>query len=273
DLAWIRLTILARQGRHQEYLYLAEAEGQTDRYLQMLAKLGRTEEAITQAQQQMSSADEALVLAQTLREQGELEQALNIATQGLSLGGNHLYQLAVWTSELAEGIHPEIALESRLTAFQLHPSLPDYLKLQELAGDQWKPLRQKLLTKLRGLSDTIHAEAKVTIFLREGLIDAAISTVDQLSSYQSATIHPVMDAAVDHRPEWVIENARRRAESIMSEGKAQYYYHAIDWLRRVRAAYLQLGQKKEWQRYRTVLLQTHARKHKLVSMLQQRDLT
>lgn len=273
DLARIRLIILERQDRHQEYLYLAEAEGQIDRYLQMLAKLGRTDEAITQAQQQMSSADEALVLAQTLRERGELEQALNIATQGLSLGGNHLYQLAVWTSELAEGINPEVALETRSTAFQIHPSLPDYLKLQELAGDQWQPLRQELLTKLRGLSDTIHAETKVAIFLQEGLIDAAIATVTQLSSYQSAIIHPVMDAAVAHRPEWVIENARRRAESIMDEGKAQYYYHAINWLRRVRAAYFQLGQQEEWKRYRTALLQIHARKRKLISMLQQRDLT
>jgi uncharacterized Zn finger protein len=36
DLARIRLKILERQGRHQEYLYLAEAEGQTDCYLRML---------------------------------------------------------------------------------------------------------------------------------------------------------------------------------------------------------------------------------------------
>jgi uncharacterized Zn finger protein len=81
-----------------------------------------------------------------------------------------------------------------------------------------------------------------------------------------------MDAAIAHRPDWVIENARPRAESIMNEGKAQYYYYAINWLRRVRAAYLQLGQQQEWKRYRTALLQTHARKRKLVSMLQQRDL-
>ncbi len=55
-------------------------------------------------------------------------------------------------------------------------------------------------------------------------------------------------------------------------GKAQYYDHAVNWLRKVRAAYLQLGQQQEWQRYRTELTQTHARKRKLVSMLQQRDL-
>lgn len=225
DLALIRLKILERQGKHQEYLYLAEAEGQTDRYLQMLAKLGRTEEAITQAQQLLSTTEEALTLAQALREQGELEQALRIATQGLSLGGNSKYPLAVWMSELAEGMgQQEAALQARVTAFKTRPSLPDYLKAQELAGDRWKSLRQELLTKLRGASDNLHAEAKVAIFLQEGLIDAAITTVEQLSSYQSDVIHPVMDAAVAHRPEWVIENARRRAESIMNDGKAQYYY-------------------------------------------------
>ncbi|HIK17607.1 MAG TPA: SWIM zinc finger domain-containing protein [Leptolyngbyaceae cyanobacterium M33_DOE_097] len=273
DLAWIRLNILERQGRHQEYLYLAEAEGQTDRYLQMLAKLGRTEEAIAQAHQQMSTPGEALALAQTLREQGELEQALKIATKGLALDGHDQYQLAVWTSELAEGMDQEIALQSRLKAFQLQPSLPDYLKLKELAGQRWASLQQDLLTQLRQDSSYLGTEAKATIFLEEGLIDDAIATVTQLSSYQSDLIHPVMDAAVTHRPDWVIENARRRAESIMNEGKAQYYYYAINWLRRVRAAYLQLGQQEEWKRYRTALLQAHARKRKLVSMLQQRDLT
>lgn len=134
DLARIRLKILERQQRYQEYVYLAEAEGQTDRYLQMLAKLGRSQEAIALAEQEMSTVNEA-------------------------------------------------------------------------------------------------------------------------------------------RPEWVIENARDRAEAIMDAGQAQYYDQAIDWLRRVRAIYLQLGQRKEWKRYHTELLQTHARKRKLIALLQQRDLT
>ncbi|MBN3949175.1 MAG: SWIM zinc finger domain-containing protein [Nostoc sp. NMS7] len=46
DLALIRLKILERQERYQEYLYLAEAEGQTQQYLTMLGRLGRVEEAI-----------------------------------------------------------------------------------------------------------------------------------------------------------------------------------------------------------------------------------
>jgi uncharacterized Zn finger protein len=273
DLARIRLKILERQERYQEYLYFAEAEGQLDRYLQMLAKLGRSQEAIALAEQEMSTAAEAWTLAQTLREQGELEQALQIAVKGLSLGGYQHYPLAVWASELAEGLDHEIALQARLKAFQLQPSLTDYLKLKELAGQRWASLQAELLTTLRQNSSSLTAKAKAAIFLEEGLIDDAIATVDQLSSYESDIIHLVMDAAIAQRPEWVIANARRRAESIMNEGKAQYYYYAINWLRKVRAAYLQLGQKEEWKRYRTALLQTHARKRKLTAMLQQRDLT
>jgi uncharacterized Zn finger protein len=272
DLAWIRLKILDRRGRHQEYLYFAEAEGQTDRYLQMLAKLGRTEEAIAQAQQQMSTPGEALALAQTLRERGELEQALKIATKGLSLGGHEQYQLAVWTSELAEGMDQEIALQARLKAFQLQISLSDYLKLKELAGHRWDSLQLELLTQLRQGSSSLKVKAKAAIFLEEGLIDDAIATVASLSSFESDIIHPVMDAAVSRRPDWVIENARPHAEAIMNAAQAQYYHHAINWLRRVRAAYLQLEEEEEWKRYRTTLTQTHARKHKLISMLQQRDL-
>ncbi|MBW4540716.1 MAG: hypothetical protein KME43_16430 [Myxacorys chilensis ATA2-1-KO14] len=221
----------------------------------------------------MSTPGEALALAQTLRERGELEQALKIATKGLSLGGHDQYQLAIWTSELAEGMDQEIALQTRLKGFQLQPSLPDYLKLKELAGHRWDSLQPDLLTQLRQDSSSLSAKAKAAIFLKEGLIDDAIATVTQLSSYQPDLIHPVMDAAVTHRPEWVIENARPRAEAIMNAAQAQYYYHAINWLRRVRAAYLQLRQQEEWKRYRTALMQTHVRKCKLVSMLQQRDLT
>jgi uncharacterized Zn finger protein len=271
DLAQIRLSILERQERYEEYQYLAQAEGQTDLYLRILAKLGRTEEAIAQAQQHMTTAAEAFTLAQTLREQGKLEQALSIAKQGLDLGGHDTYRLAIWTSELAEGMDEEVALQSRLQAFQLFPSLADYLKVKELAGSQWKTLKTKLLKQLRQKT-TLDDGAKVAIFLEEGLIEDAIATVDKLSSFQSDIIHTTMDAAVADHPEWVIENARRRAESIMNDGKAQYYYHAANWLCKVRASYLQLGQAEEWKQYHKQLMQTHSRKRKLISILEQRDL-
>lgn len=73
-------------------------------------------------------------------------------------------------------------------------------------------------------------------------------------------------------PDWVIESACRRAEAIMNAGQAQYYSSAIDWLRQVRAALLQLGQKQAWQSYHSELMTTHHRKRKLIILLQNRDL-
>jgi uncharacterized Zn finger protein len=85
DLASIRLEILARQEREQEYLYLAQAEGQTEEYLTMLARLGRVEEAMTAAGSQMRTVAEAFALAKNLRQQGSVEQALEIAQTVLIL--------------------------------------------------------------------------------------------------------------------------------------------------------------------------------------------
>jgi uncharacterized Zn finger protein len=45
-LAQARLNVLQRQGRTQEYLYLAQAERQTERYVTMLVRLGRIAEAV-----------------------------------------------------------------------------------------------------------------------------------------------------------------------------------------------------------------------------------
>ncbi len=82
-----------------------------------------------------------------------------------------------------------------------------------------------------------------------------------------------MDAAMTQHPDWVIENACRRAESIMNEGKAKYYHNAIEWLGKARAAYLQSGRQDEWKAYRAKLTQQHGRKYKLMGMLKQRDMS
>lgn len=99
-----------------------------------------------------------------------------------------------------------------------------------------------------------------------------IAVVTDLHSYHSDLIHRVMDAAVTHNPNWTIENACRRAESIMDAGKAESYRHAVNWLKKVRAAYLQANRQTEWSAYRTQLMTTHARKRKLMEMLRQRDM-
>ena len=76
-----------------------------------------------------------------------------------------------------------------------------------------------------------------------------------------------MDAAIATNPDWVISNACRRAESIMDAGKAKYYQEAVDWLKKVRNAYLASDKKQEWSDYRTKLMTIHTRKRKLMGLM------
>lgn len=134
SLTQIRLDILQRQERYDDYLNLAKATGQGRAYLLMLTQLGRVDEVMDLAPQLLNTADDALALAQDLRSQGALNQALNIADMGLSLPGYGKARLGVWASELAEGMGQVTrGLEARLAAFAQSPSLADYLKIQELA--------------------------------------------------------------------------------------------------------------------------------------------
>ncbi|MFN6526276.1 SWIM zinc finger domain-containing protein [Nostoc sp. ChiSLP03a] len=270
DLALIRLKILERQERYQEYLYLAEAEGQTQQYLTMLGRLGRVEEAIDAAQTQMNSMEEAFALAKTLNVQGALHQALNIAESGLNLSGNCQYELGIWTSDLAIELgNSKAALLAIKAAFQVKPSLVDYQKMAELAGENWGSVKTDLLRIIRTCNGWGTESTKVDIFLHEGLIDDAIAIANELSSDRSELIHRVMDAAIFHNPGWVIANARRRAEKIMDAGKAEYYYYAVEWLKKARNAYLKSGKKADWLSYRENLMQTHARKRKLMGMFKE----
>jgi uncharacterized Zn finger protein len=148
----IRLSILARQQRYEEYLYLAQAEQLSQQYMTMLGQLGRVEQAMAVAQTQMTTLAEAKSLAEILRLQDQLPQALEIALKGLRLDGNNPYaafDFAIWTSDLAEGIGDgDAALEARKIAFAYRPSFKDYQKIKALAGANWPEHQSALLQQL-----------------------------------------------------------------------------------------------------------------------------
>lgn len=266
-LALIRLHILERQGRQQEYLNLSQAEGLTQQYLTRLAELGEVETAMTVAQEQMTTAEEAFALAKTLRESNHLTEALAIAQAGLTLPGLCSYTLASWTSELAEGLGDlTTALNASQIAFQLRPSFADYRRVEHLAGEQWEQLKPDLLTLLRRSQEWLTREAKVDIFLHEGLIDDAIEAVRSDHYYRSELVHRVMQAAVSTHPDWVIQTASAQAEPIMAQGKADRYQAAVRWLAQAKAAYTQAGRLPEWQNYFRHLQSIHARKRKLMDL-------
>ncbi len=266
DLAVARLKVLERQGRYQEYLYLAQAEGQLGLYVLMLARLGQVQEAVDEGLQYLHEPTQFLALAQVLREQEELAAALRVAEHGLTLEGRK-GELAAWLCDLAGGMgETECALEAATVAFREMPSMAAYQRVQELTGECWPELREELLAHLRQASDYFSSQAQVDIFLQEGLLDDTIAAVEKGASYD--LIERVMDAVVEYRPEWVIQAARRQAERIIDAGQSKYYHHAVDWLERAHAAYRAAGREADWQAYLGEIRTRHGRKYKLMSMLE-----
>ncbi len=270
ELALIRLQILDRQGRQQEYLNLARAEGLMLQYLTRLAEMGNIDAAMTAARSQMATAEEAFALAKTLRESNHLPEALEIAQAGLPLPGTSRYNLASWTSELAAGLgHQDLALESSQLAFELHPSFANYQQAAQFASNHWDTVKPDLLKILRQSENWGAPNAKVDIFLHEGMIEDAMQAVRSDNYYRSELVNRVMQAAIPTHPDWVIESARERAEPIMEQGKADRYQDAVNWLKQAKAAYLQAGQQATWMTYFSQLKSKYSRKRKLMDLFNQ----
>lgn len=264
ELALARLRVLARQERYQEYLYLAEAEGQMEYYVLMLAHVGRVQEAVDEGLRMLYRPQQCLALAKLLREQEEITAAARIADHGLTLEGPKR-ELAAWLCDLADGIgEPERALEAAVVAFQEEPSMAAYQRIHGLAGERWMELQEEMLAYLRRISGC-YAEAQVDIFLHEGLLDDAVAAVKGGRSHD--LIGRVMDAVVEHRPQWVIKEARKQAMRIIEAGQSKYYDYAVDWLVRARAGYRAAGREAEWQTYLADIRNRHGRKYKLMKML------
>lgn len=196
-----------------------------------------------------------------------LDEALNIAKKGLELPSQCQYSLGRWTKELAEELGDRsTALSAQIKAFEAQPSFEDYIAVQELAGTEWLTIKEELLRRLESYSGWGAQRQKVKIFLHESLIERAIAIVDRFS-YDSELVHLVMKASITSHPDWVITNASHRAESIMDAKQAQYYHLAVEWLEKVKAAYLRSGQEQDWLNYLSSLKIKHGRKYKLMRLL------
>ncbi|MCZ8161784.1 MAG: SWIM zinc finger family protein, partial [Microcystis sp. LE19-196.1B] len=194
-LTSIRLEIFEQQEKDQEYLNLALASGQVVEYLTKLVYLDRIEEAMASAKNMITKNDEAFFFAKALRDESAPESALIIARGGLNFPGNYYYQLALWTSELAQSLGDiDTALAARIKAFQDQPYFSHYQKIESLAGEDWPDLKLDLLDYLREFSGGRSTEAKIDIFLHENLVRDAIKVVSDNSYVQSHLIWRIMDA-------------------------------------------------------------------------------
>lgn len=239
-----------RLTEHVQLEMVAIPEGQ----FQMGSPENEPERYEDESPQHQVSIPEFFTVAKALREVGAVSEALELAQYGLTLPQSNrrhsnwattyeppalelgCHELAVWISNLAESLgEGTAALAARIQAFKTQPSFRDYRKAQELAGN-WSAVQFDLLNYLRQCQAGWSVQdAKVDIFLDEGLIDDAIASLGNYAG--NHLVHRVMTAAIPHQPEWVIKNARSYAEKIMDQGKANAYEEAVEWLKKARAAY------------------------------------
>lgn len=264
ELTLARLRILQRQGRIEEYVHLAEAEGQTSLYLNMLARSGQVGRAVAEAQQYLALPAEALSLARVLVEQAEPTAALTVAAYGLGLTEHgDRRELARWTVAQAEQAGDRaLALRAAQVAFMNGLALDDYKAAERLAGAEWPALKTGLLAQI---GETGVRGDPLDVYLYEQMWVEAMALIDR--SPWSGDLQRVIELTRADYPDWGIQHCKRQAESIMDAKKAKDYDRAVEWLRLARDIFAQHGRVAEWQNYLTGLLALHERKYKLVPML------
>ena len=266
ELSLARLRILARRGSTQEYINLAEAEGQVELSIDMIAQSGDIDKAVSDAKTYLVYPQQVLQLAHVLATRGEMEAALNVAEYGLSLEEEMgKIELARWIREqAATNDHHPLALKAAHAAFTSSYELADYTAVQHLAGDKWQTLKPELLSKLQQCWFVSH---KIDIYLHENMISEAMQTFDAQRFASDYDLRRVIKVTRETHPNWGIQNCKRMAEEIMDAGRSGAYDTAVSWLGTARDIYQQHQRQNEWETYLDSLLETHHRKYKLVPML------
>jgi uncharacterized Zn finger protein len=271
NLAMVRLIILDRQGRTEDYLNVARGAGLFEHYLIRLVSTGDVTQVVEVASREFYTASECFALTKVLRSENHLPEAMAVARLGLQWDDGAQYHLAIWTAEFAESLKQKsIELEAYQVAFSVRPDLNLYQRIETLSGKAWKPLRLALLEQVRTPNPATRIQEKVNILLYEKQWDDAIAAVQPKSAYgyyDYKIITQVMDAVLVSHADWVIPTAIAQAEEIANAGKADKYYMAIEWLKRVKASYLASDRSSEWRTYRATLTVTYGKKRKLMELM------
>jgi uncharacterized Zn finger protein len=259
ELSLARLHILARRGSTQEYINLAEAEGQVELSINMIAQSADVDKAVSDAKTYLVYPRQVLQLVHVLATRGEMEAALNVAEYGLSLEEEMgKIELARWMREqaAADDHHP-LALKAAHAAFSSSYELADYTAVQHLATDKWQALKPELLSELQQCWFVSH---KIDIYLHENMTSEAMETLDAQGFASDYDLRRVIKATRETHPNWGIQNCKRMAEEIMDAGRSGAYDTAVSWLRTTHDIYQQHQRQHEWETYLDSLLETHHRK-------------
>ncbi|GHO70271.1 hypothetical protein KSC_091630 [Ktedonobacter sp. SOSP1-52] len=276
DIVEVRLHVLARHERWEEYLNLARAMKRYKEYVQQLLKMGRQQEAIDFGLKHLQSQSEMLELAQRVYANGVVNEALRVAEHGLQLPdhtpsyGNVKLSLAEWTMGVArQAGRQDLALASAWYVFLKRCTLTSYLNVKEIAGEGWPKLRSEVLEHVKKEK----SDDAIRIFLREDMIDDAIKLVEKPGyaggeNLRNIKAQTVLEAAASKRPEWVIGYCHPLVEDALARAHHSYYADIVRYLGYMKQAYMSANKGGEWGEYIRRLRDKHRSKKKLIELMQ-----
>ncbi len=264
-----RFAVLGRLGEEDAALNLALAEQMLLDYFLMLVQFERFDMIMEEAPYCIEDAQAALRAAKALHQRGQLTLAQQVAELGIKRGGAGIEDLQKWTEGCAEVLQPEqTSAEEALFLFERNPSLAAYEIIRDkTSAKKWPKLKEKLFKRLNREMDRGKAHAQ--IYLCEGMIDEAIRVAND-NVKTPEVVRVVFEGTKETKAPWAIAAAKRQAEEIIDEIRAEEYDDAITWLK---DAYDVAKQNKqahhEFYTYVNSLIAKHRRKHKLLPMLRE----
>jgi uncharacterized Zn finger protein len=240
------LELYESQGRDQDFIDLAWEEGFDLAMSRRLFELGRVEEALKVAHEQLSRADDVLDFAQTLHAAGMADDALSLAEKGLKRDFD--MTLAGWLADRHEERgNLDRALNLHLQRFESHPGMEIYEKVKALAEQlgYWGQIRGRLIAtwEQRG-----HYRILADVYLLEGEIDQALTLARGGKLYEGS-VEKVAQASEQVRPFDAIELYKWLALYQIDYSNRGAYQVAARHLQRVKHLSSELGEGRAWQDY------------------------
>ena len=264
----IRLDILKREKRFDEYMNLALAEGLIIQYLLMKIEKRDIQGAVSQGQKIIHSSKEAHEVSKKLKEVKAFKEALEIGILGLKFSDFEA-DFGDYISELAEKMNKKpLALKFIQKAFFKDPTLKRYNRTWKLADkSNVKKIKVEYLNSLRSSNKNFYGfpEEKIKILLQEELFDEAIKETRHIDSQTFLT--EIMRKVLTYNPDWVIKESKKRASKIIDSGKAKNYDIAVNWLKWTKKGYLQKKQSEKWNKGLEAIKLKHKPKRKLMELL------
>ena len=264
----IRLNILKREKRFDEYMNLALAEGLITQFLLMKIEKGNIQEAVSMGKKFISRSEEAYEVSKKLKEVKALKEALEIGKMVLETSDFEA-KFGDYVSDLAEKmLRKPLALQAVQKSFFKKPTLKRYNRTWKLAGKSHiKKIKDSYLKFLRSSNKNSYEppKEKINIFLQENLFDDAIKEARHI--YSQTFLIKVMSKVLAYNPDWVIKESKKRAMVIIDAGKSGDYSIAVDWLKWTKKGYLYKKKSEKWNENLKRIRLNHKPKRKLMGLL------